>query len=181
MGGRSFWWQAIGILVIVFGVILLLNSVGVRVGNAPGILLAVVVIVLGVWFVWRSRRWSGPGRETFAGTVSVGGSGWQVKAGRYSVVFGEIKLDLTQATVPDGEHRIDLDGFMGSIVVTVPKEVGVSASGHAFLGSVSLLGQRADGIDRTLDVASPGYAEAAKKLVIHAGVFAGDVRVQYAS
>ena len=38
MSGRSFWWQAIGIIVIVFGVILLLGSLGVRVGNAPGIL-----------------------------------------------------------------------------------------------------------------------------------------------
>ena len=181
MSGRSFWWQAIGIIVIVFGVILLLGSLGVRVGNAPGILLAVVVILLGVWFVWRSRRSAGPVRETFAGTVSVGGSGWQVKTGRYSVVFGELKLDLAQATIPDGEHRLELDGFMGSIVVTVPKEVGVSASGRAFLGSVNLLGQRVDGIDRSLEVTSPGYAEAPKKLLIHAGVLAGDVRVHYAS
>ena len=181
MSGRSFWWQAIGIIVIVFGVILLLSSLGVRVGNAPGILLAVVVILLGAWFVWRSRRWGGVERDAFAGTVRVGGPGWQMQSGRHSVVFGELKLDLAQVTIPDGEHRLEFDAFMGSIAVTVPKEVGVSASGHAFLGAVSLLGQRADGIDRTLEVTSPGYAEAPKKLVIHAGVFAGDVRIQYPS
>jgi len=181
MSGRSFWWPAVGIIVIVFGVILLLNSLGVHIGSAPGIILAVVVILLGVWLVWRSRRSAGPARDAFAGTVRVGGQGWQVQSGRHSVVFGELRLDLTQATIPDGEHRLDVDAFMGSIVVTVPKEVGVSASGHAFMGAVNLLGQRADGIDRSLEATSPGYAEASKKLRIHATVFAGDVRVQYAA
>lgn len=180
MAARSFWWTAVGIIVIVIGVILLLGALGIDIGNALGVVVAVVIILVGVWLLWRRRPGPAAGRDTFAGSVRMGGPGWKVETSRHSITFGEMRLDLTQSDIPAGEHRLDLDAFMGSVVVTVPKDVGVSATGHAFLGAVNLLGQRADGIDRSLSVTSPGYAEAAKKLIIDVSTFAGDVRVQYA-
>ena len=62
---KSFWPQTIGILVIIVGVLLLLDAVGVRVGNVLGVLFAALVIILGVGMLLGGRRgrWWGYRRD----------------------------------------------------------------------------------------------------------------------
>ncbi len=181
MNGRNTGRLVIGVAILVLGVLLLLGTLGVGVGKVFGILFAIIIIVLGLWILWRStnRQRGMANEDAFAGTVHYATPGWKLKSGRYAVTFGELKMDLTSAAIDEGEHRLELDAFMGSIVVTLPRDVGASASGHALLGAVRILGQRAEGVDRTLEAATDGYATAPKRIAIRADVFAGDINIQY--
>ena len=94
--------------------------------------------------------------------------------------MGEIKLDLTEATIPEGEHKLTIQGLIGEIEVLVPRHVGVSAWGRVnTAGSVKVLGQQADGISRSLEASSPDFDSAPRKVKIEASLMVGEVSIEY--
>jgi hypothetical protein len=181
MNERFLWWQTLGALVIVVGILLLLAVLGIlgSPGQAVGIIFGAVLIMMGLYVLLRFRPGGGPARDALAGSIRRAGPNWTLEGGRYQVGLGEIRLDLTRAHIPEGEHRLDLECFMGSISVIVPRIVGVNARGHSTVGSVSILGQKADGFGRTVSVRSSDYATTRRRLVIDADVVMGEIRIEH--
>lgn len=179
MNDRFLWWQTLGVLVIVVGILLLLAVLGIlgSPGQAVGVIFGAILIMMGLYVLMRFRPGGGTARDALAGSIRRSGPDWTLQHERYQMGMGEIRLDLTQAHIPEGEHRIDLECFMGSIAVTVPRIVGVSARGHCTLGSVSILGEKADGVGRTVAIRSADYTESSRKLLIEADVMMGEIRI----
>lgn len=183
MDGRFLWWQTLGMLVIVLGVLLLLAVLGIlgSPGQAIGIIFGCIFIFMGLYVLLRFRPGSASGsaRDALAGSIRRTGPDWTLGNERYQVGIGEIRLDLTRAYIAEGEHRLDTECFIGSIIVIVPRIVGVNARAHCSMGSVSVLGEKADGIGRTVTIRSSDYGAAVRKLVIDADVAMGEIRIEY--
>ena len=181
MNQRLLWWQTLGVLVIVVGVLLLLAVLGIigPPGQAVGIIFGTILIIMGLYVLLRFRPTGAGARDALVGKIRRFGPGWSLQNDSYQVGIGEIRLDLTRAHIPEGEHRLGLECFIGSISVVVPRIVAVNARGHVSAGSVTILGQKADGLGRTLSVRSPDYGASTRRLVVNADVALGEVKIEY--
>ena len=178
--GRSFWPQAVGILVIVVGVVLLLNAVGVHVGNVLGVLFAALVIVVGLALLRRSRR---PVRPTFQdrffGNLRVT-EGWTGADATYQVGAGELVLDLTKAPASEGERAIEVNVVVGRAEVIVPKDLALTVDAEVIVGAARVPGQQSGGLMRRLTYASPDYATATRRVRLNVDVTVGELVVRQA-
>ena len=82
MGSRIRGLEFLGVMIIIIGVLLLLSALGVPIGNVVGAIIALGLIVLGLYVLWNSLkrkrpsiggRFIGNGREQFVGSIHVSG------------------------------------------------------------------------------------------------------------
>lgn len=118
-------------------------------------------------------------RSGFIGDIHIGQDYWDLKPLHISHFIGDTVLDLTKAQVPPGETKIHVSSFIGDVKVFVPNdyEVGVQVVSSAFIGDVKILGQKEGGIFTNVNIQSPSYPEADKKIKLIVSTFIGDVRV----
>jgi len=64
--------------------------------------------------------------------------------------IGDVKLDLTTATIADGVHTITAKVGIGDVVIRVPDNVTVRAEGHVGAGELLILGERRSGLGNNL-------------------------------
>jgi lia operon protein LiaF len=110
------------------------------------------------------------------GDVKRGGE-WTPADEELWMLFGDTRLDFTQAQLPAGETHIRINGLIGDVDVTVPAGVGVQVSAS---GLIVDLRTPTDKFDRFLSLAnstSPDYAAAERKLRLSTTFLIGDIDV----
>lgn len=96
----------------------------------------------------------------------------------YSMVAGQLDIDLGQVAFPPGETRIEVGVTFGRIAIDgIPADVAVSVDAAATAGELQLLGTRWDGIGIEETKSDAGFAQASKRLVIEARVGFGQIEV----
>lgn len=125
---------------------------------------------------------SGTGVQTrsgFIGDIHIGQDYWELKPLNVSHFIGDTILDLTKAQVPAGETKINISSFIGDVKVYVPDdyEIGVQVITSSFLGDVKILERKEGGMFKNMNIKSPAYGEADKKIKLVVSTFIGDVRV----
>ena len=93
-------------------------------------------------------------------------------------LIGDIRLDLSQVQLSDGETPFELNALIGDITVLVPQDLPVSVVAEVTVGDIRIFRQSADGLGRRISYESPGYAEATRKVRIMAHLLVGDITVQ---
>lgn len=128
---------------------------------------------------WNHGDASAQTRSGFIGDIHIGHDYWDLKPLNISHFIGDTVLDLTKAQVSSGETRIHVSSFIGDVKVYVPNdyEVGVQVISSAFIGDVKILGQKEGGLFTNINIQSPHYGEADKKIKLIVSTFIGDVRV----
>ncbi|MEF2247065.1 cell wall-active antibiotics response protein LiaF [Paenibacillus sp. IITD108] len=128
------------------------------------------------WWDYSSKS---ENRSSFIGDIHIGHEYWELKPMNISHFIGDTVLDLTKANVPSTETRINISSFIGDVKVYVPNdyEIAVQVVSSAFIGDVKILGRREGGIFTNVNIESPLYREAEKKIKIVVSTFIGDVRV----
>lgn len=118
-------------------------------------------------------------RSGFIGDIHIGHDYWELKPLNISHFIGDTTLDLTKAQIAPGETKINISSFVGDVKVFVPNdyEIGVQVISSAFVGDVKILGHREGGVFKHVDIHSPSYQEADKKIKLVVSTFIGDVRV----
>ncbi|MBI2936344.1 MAG: cell wall-active antibiotics response protein [Chloroflexi bacterium] len=178
---RRVWLELAAVFLVVMGVLLLLNTLGVlgiSIGDVFGGAFAVLLVLLGLFLLRRSRRpLKEPFRDQFLGTMSVKEEGWGVGDHTFQMGFGEIKVDLTKTAAWEGEHSLHLAGIVGHIQCIVPREVPISAETHVLIGSSDVLGRKAEGFLRSVAYIAPGYATATRKLAVDASMVMGEISI----
>lgn len=118
-------------------------------------------------------------RTGFIGDIHLGHDYWELKPMNISHFIGDTILDLTKAQVPFGETKINISSFIGDVKVYVPNdyEIGIQVVSSAFIGDVKILGQKEGGLFTNINIQSPLYSEADKKIKLVVSTFIGDVRV----
>jgi len=172
------WEALVGGALILLGVLFLANNLGViqiDFGRVWGLLWPLLLVMVGVSIVWGSRQSYG-GAVTF-GHVRIGDGPWELADMDMRSGMGEVHLDLTTARIPDGEHTLRVHLWMGSIRIVVPRDLALTAQGKVTLGSLHLLGRKAEGGFRELSYTSPDYPTASRRVRLDTGVFIGEVVV----
>lgn len=199
------FWRSVGafwpLLLVYFGASAIWHSVrsGQRVGSLGGLfVLALGIVLLGNNLGYEPLREGARvfwplalvaagllvlvgGRGGFVGDIVEGGPSLVLQPGSYNMLFGNIRLDLRGAEIPEGETVVDVRGIAGDITVTVPADVGVAVDGFVVAGDLRLLGQKREGIMQSLQAESPGYHETQRRVRIRSHLWFGDVNIHRAS
>ena len=137
----------------------------------------VALIALGIWFVIRPATSISGGISSFRFIGNDHRQGaWQVVDEEFSQFVGDIRLDLTQAVIQPGETRLRFSGFVGDLVLILPPGMGVSVTTSAFVSELNLFGQRRSSIFTPVDVSTPGYAAAERRLRVDLSYFVADAK-----
>jgi len=167
----------IGLVLVVGGAVLLAGNLFNF--NGWALCWPVGLIALGVWFVMRPASAMPGGISSFRFVGDIHRSGpWQVVNEEFSQFVGDIHLDLTQAVIQPGETHLRFTGFVGELALTVPAGVGVSLAASAFVSDLNLFGQKRDAIFSPVDLSTPGYATAERRLRVEMAYFVAEARIR---
>jgi lia operon protein LiaF len=97
--------------------------------------------------------------------------------GRCSVVFGDIKLDLTQVELSLGEQTLQFSTVFGNVRIVLPENLEYSVKANFVAGGVNVKGDRRGGVFQNIAVRSNGFTIADKKLAILASSVFGDIKI----
>lgn len=173
----------IALIIIAIGIVALINNLGytdIRPGDVWRTYWPLILIVVGLLIIWgsaKARTLSGKW-EHMIGDIKVGQEEWALHDMNVKLGIGDVKLDLTQARIPEGETKLDIEGGIGDIDIIVPADLAISAWGKVSLGSVAILGQKADGFSRELRFTSDGYSSATRKVRIAMSLALGDAKIK---
>ncbi|HSE97023.1 MAG TPA: cell wall-active antibiotics response protein LiaF, partial [Blastocatellia bacterium] len=93
--------------------------------------------------------------------------------------FGELKVDLTAAPLPEGETKISIYSIFGGTEIRVPEDVGVRITGLCMLGGVKVRRKQiASGIFDTQEYRSPNYEQATRRLHIDAVTVFAELKIK---
>lgn len=99
-------------------------------------------------------------------------------ADEYRLGIGELIVDLTAVTFPEGDTRIEASVTLGSLTVILPPDIAVHVEGRATAGEVTIFETVFSGtsIDESLE--DSGYANATSRLFLDAAAGLGEVKVE---
>jgi Cell wall-active antibiotics response 4TMS YvqF len=138
------------------------------------------LILLGVLFLVARPPLFGPSSEGgthFVGDIVRGGE-WSVKNEEFYLFVGDVRLDMSRAQFPVGETTIYLNAFVADIDVSVPSDIAVSLSMTSFVADAEFNGQRVERFLSGVQMSTPDYATAERKLRLVTTCFVGDVNVK---
>ena len=183
MSRLNLWRTIIGLAIILIGIVGILNNLGLTTftaGQVVGVLFTLGLIALGAWMI-RSALASQRAPRSIAayfGDTVVGRQPWELRQLRIRTGLGDIRIDLTTATIPAGEGALDVSGLVGDVRILLPRDLEVRAHGSAGAGSIYILGRRSDGLFGDVEYTSPGFDEATKRVNIEVSLAIGDIYIR---
>jgi hypothetical protein len=138
------------------------------------------LIMLGVLFLVARPPLFGStseGGAHFVGDIVRGGE-WTVKNEEFYMFVGNMRLDMSRAQFPSGETTIYLNAFVVDIDVNMPSDVAVSLSLTSFAADAELNSQHVERFLSGVQMSTPDYATAERKLRLVTTCFVGDVNVK---
>lgn len=168
------------LVLIILGLLLLVSNLGLLTLRWD-LFWPVLLILFGVWLIWRAFVPRPRNRYAVAfagmGEYRPDLSGKEIRREEFSHGMGDFDLDLTRATIPDGENFVHVSHGLGDLTILVPGGLAVRVQAKAGMGDVFVFGQNSEGIGPHVDFQSDDYATAARKLSIEASVGLGKVEV----
>jgi lia operon protein LiaF len=168
-----------GIAIIGIGLLFLVGTV-FRV-NVWAFCLPIGLIVMGAWLLLRPSM-VGPDtriHQKVLGDIRRKGA-WDVVDEEIWLGVGDVRLDLTEATVPTGEPRIQVFGLVGDVDVIVPQGIGVSVASWAFVTDGKVFGKKEESFVVPLNVESDNYETAERRVQLETYFFVNDLTVKRA-
>ncbi|MEA2030242.1 MAG: cell wall-active antibiotics response protein LiaF [candidate division Zixibacteria bacterium] len=91
--------------------------------------------------------------------------------------IGDVEIKVHGGILADGLNRIIISGFIGDCRILVPPDMKIFAHCSNFIGDIEALNKRVSSLGNNLDVQSPDYTTAEKRLYIAANNFIGDIKI----
>lgn len=169
----------VGVVIIGVGLMFLLGTV-FRV-NVWAFCWPIGLIGVGVWLLVRPSMVGPDTRiaQKVLGDIRRVGA-WDVVDEEIWLGVGDLRLDLTEATVPTGETQIRVFGFVGDVKLTVPQGVGVSVSSWAFVTDGKVFGKKEQSFVAPLQATSDGYETAERKVQVETYYFVSELTIKWA-
>ena len=196
-GGPSAAQIALGLLLVVAGLVWLLRSIGVF-DLGWDLLLPSALILVGAALVVTARG-RDHGGWVFLGVVLTlalvltsitpisfsGGVGDRTVtpttaadlSSEYSLTVGKQTIDLRQVNFEAGETRIVASVGIGELVLRVPDDVAVRADIQIGAGNADVFERRYSGADVEETYVSDGYDAASRRLLLDLSVGVGNIEV----
>ncbi len=173
---RSRGIMLIGIFLIVMGILALIsNLTGI---NFSSFCFPTVLILLGVLVLLRPRMVKEGTRVDFMLLGEYKRSGlWSVEPAEIWSGIGEVKLDFTQAEIPPGETTIHIYHLLGDVLLRPGEAMGLSLSANGLLNTVKWMGAKQDNFLNALQLSTPNFDQAQRKVKVDVTNFVGDIKV----
>ncbi len=182
----------LGISLIALGLLFLLETWGVwDFGQFVHVWWPLMFILWGVYLLRRNFAVSKGARNVGAGAPSTGSmsdesvfeevnaviASKDFAGGKFSSVFGSVRLDLTSAGLARGEHLLSVSTVFGSIVILLPRDGAYSAATSTVFGEVEIEQQKRGGMLADLRVESPDFHTASARIRIRTSAVFGQIRI----
>jgi predicted membrane protein len=185
----------LGLLLASLGILLLLHTHGrLHLGRLLVDYWPVLVICTGVYVLLRAlvpaeaEPCDEEGPLPAAGDTMVHQGVWgdirlssesdAFRGGSVRTVFGDISIDLTRATVAQGEHKLEVACTFGEVEIHTRIGMPVAVRVSTVLGDVKVFGEKRSGLGAGITYQSPGYAQAEGRLSISVSQVVGEVTVR---
>ena len=166
----------IGVILLVLGVLYLaaiLLEIDLR-----GSFWALILIAIGVWLLVRPAYGEpGDGGFRFIGEVRRSGQ-WQVQDMDLRAFIGDVRLDLSEAIIPEGETVLSFQGFVSDVKMTAPWDVGIAIEANGFVSDLRLFKDKQDNFLSPGSLRSDGYESATRKIRIEMSGFINEIKVR---
>jgi len=103
---------------------------------------------------------------------------WDVVDEEIWILVGDVRLDLTQASLPPGESRIKLFGLVGEVSLTVPDGLPVSVSSFAILTDGKVYGEKQEQFVTPLRTESKGYSAAEARVKVESYYVVNNLKIK---
>jgi predicted membrane protein len=168
-----------GLILIIIGLILLFHNLDVAVFH---FLWPLAIVAVGVYIIWRAsvkRQDAGATiHETgFIGDYNLGKMTGELDQTSISHFIGDVKLDLTGATLKPGTTTLRLFTFIGNVRVVLPERMPVEIDGTSFVSDMEMLDRKKSGVFPTLKAKTADYDTAPNRLHIACTNLVGDITV----
>ena len=181
---RLFW----GIVFIAVGVVWLWNISGLGPHISLWSFWPLGLIFIGIYILLRQTGHLAPLHVLFLesspgsmnrilGSVRLGGPGVTVENQDVLTVISDVKVDLRQSILPEGESVMGIRALLGNVTVIVPASMAVFAGANVVAGDVRILGQQRDGVFVDYATSTPAYATAQRKLRVDIEMVVGEAAV----
>lgn len=169
------------ILTTAFGVLLVISNLGWigagtisfwRIGSA------LLLLHLGM------RLLSFPSKDehvisSFLGDLHYGDSPFALESTRYEITVGGLRLDLSQALMPEEEVVLDFAIGMGDVEILVPAHLPIAVDILLGLGDIQVFSAETGGVNRAFSWESPEYTAATRRVRMFFEIGIGGVVIRY--
>lgn len=163
-----------GYAVLIIGTIILL-------GNHLSIVIALILISLGLFFIRAKRvHRGGPFKQhqSIAESMHWDKEPWVLgDMSRWSLL-SEVRMDLSLALLDGEETTVMLQGIVGDIDIKVPEDLGVLLEANVLLGRIGIGEETESGLLNKRIWQSPNYEQSAQKLKLIISYAVGDIDVK---
>ncbi|MBN1248002.1 MAG: cell wall-active antibiotics response protein [Anaerolineae bacterium] len=170
----------VGAAITIFGLLLLVGNL-LQV-NLWAYLWPLILIGLGAWLILRpqTRKRNVPTRFLLLGDIRRRGP-WSVREEDIWLLIGDVDLDFTQATLPEGETTVQIQGFVGGVDVRVPEDLGIRIRSTAFLTDAHVLGSHQEHFVTPFEFSSSSYGVGPRTVNLELLHFVTDLNVRQVS
>lgn len=165
------WDWVLPAVLIIVGVVLLADARGPNHGGliALGIIITIVLLTqVGTRYV-STEVLQRPSGEVTEHIVDI------AQLDNYSMLAGDLTLDLRDLDLPPGTTTLDVSVFTGKIDIRVPQDATVKLKAGTFTGVITAFGERRSGVGVTVEKTYPGPSD--RTLVLEVSSFAGEIGV----
>lgn len=115
--------------------------------------------------------------STVFGDLSLRALSTNFKGGSISTVFGDTTIDLSSVTLAEGENLLKLNGVFGDLRIILGLSMPHMITAHSLFGTIQALDQKREGFSPTVEMRSPDYAAATRKVHVDTSLVFGDIIV----
>lgn len=185
----------VGIVIIIFGVLLLFHNIDVfDIWDILADYWPLLLILLGLRLIFRQKHPS-TRYESLAGDQDIRSESSEMnyshvfgdfdvaivsqdfQSGRISNVFGDADIDLEKLDIASGEKTLQISGVFGDIEVDAPRKIPFLVRASILAGDLKIMGEKHDGFSIERIYKSEGYDSAANRLNIYISHVLGDIKV----
>jgi predicted membrane protein len=167
----------VGSLLTLYGIMLLVGQIfHIDIGS---LCFPTFLILLGLYIIFGRRIFPGRPAMRLRLFPELRRSGdWQVTAEEIMMFVGDIRLDFSQAQIPSGETIWRTYGFVGSIRLIFPDEVGWRVTSTAFLTDAKSGNEKQEQFVSTYEQKSSNYDRAERKIHLDFYFFVNDLKIE---
>jgi lia operon protein LiaF len=166
----------IGSILIALGAFSIIDALfGI---NLWALIFPLILIGLGVLILFRPKT-SPVGSNVilrFVGETDKSHE-WTVEPAEYWNFVGSMKLDFSQAFIPEGETSIVMYNFVNDLEITLPTDAGLKLTARGFVHDTKVKGYKEDHIFASFEYETPEYLNQSRKIYIQSLSFVSEVEI----
>lgn len=102
---------------------------------------------------------------------------WKVQPLYLSNLAGDFYFDFTKAFIPEKETAITINSLAGDVHILMPENVDFRVDASVKAGDIDIIGQSAEGMNRSLTYETENYGQAIRRLNFTLKLKAGSIRI----